>query len=209
MNKRSGEESKKKILNAAQRVFSGYGYKGASMRMIAKAADMSLGGLYLYFRNKEDLYTTLVRKGLDDLARETRETLQDIEDPADAIRTFISMRAEDARKHRELILVLGKEKGFTFGVKTRKKFFREQRKAVEEIVNRGIASGTFRACDPGEIAKIVVCMLRGFILSIIVEPDALFSAIECGSLVLRGLLKDNADSQQDGCARGSVEGEYR
>ncbi len=177
------------------------------MRMIAKAADMSLGGLYLYFRNKEDLYTTLLRKSLDDLARETRETLQDIEDPADAIRIFLSMRVNYARRHREHILVLGKEKGFSFGVRTRQRFFREQRKVVEEIVNRGIASGTFRQCDPREVAKIVVCMLRGFILSIIVEPDALFSANECGFLVLQGLLKDNPDSRQNGCAPGSGEGE--
>ncbi|MBI1810378.1 MAG: helix-turn-helix transcriptional regulator, partial [Nitrospirae bacterium] len=49
MNKRSGIESKKRILDAAMRVFSEYGYAKANMRMIAKASDISIGGLYLYF----------------------------------------------------------------------------------------------------------------------------------------------------------------
>jgi AcrR family transcriptional regulator len=202
MNKRSGGESKKKILNAAQRVFSAYGYKGASMRRIAKTADISLGGLYLYFRNKEDLYTTLVRKGLDDLAGKTRETLRDIADPAEAIAAFLSMRVNYARKHREQILVLAKEKGFNFDVKAKQKFFRDQRSVLEEIVCKGIASGKFRECDAGEIAKILVCLLRGFILSIVVEPDALFSPEECSALVLKGLLRDGPEHRTTNLCQG-------
>jgi AcrR family transcriptional regulator len=161
------------------------------MRMIAQAADISTGGLYLYFKNKEDLYTTLIRIRLNDLAEETREALGDIDDPAKAIRTFITMRVNYAKKHRELILILGKEQGFTFGIKARKQFFREQRRLVEEIVREGIASGTMRDCKVEEVAKIIICALRGFILSILVEPDALFSPEECSTLVLEGLLAKN------------------
>ena len=195
MNKRSGKESKKKILHAAIKVFSAYGYKGASMRMIAQAADISTGGLYLYFKNKEDLYTTLIRIRLNDLAEETREALGDIDDPAKAIMTFISMRVHYAKKHRELILLLGKEQGFTFGIKARKRFFREQRRIVEEIVRKGIASGRMRNCRVEEVAKIIICALRGFLLSMLVEPDALFSPEECSRLVLEGLLANNPESR--------------
>jgi len=194
MNKRSGKESKKKILSAATRVFSEYGYKGASMRMIARSADISIGGLYLYFKNKEDLYTTLIRISLNDLAGETREALGDIDDPAEAIRTFISMRVNYAKRHRELILILGKEQGFTFGIKARKQFFKEQRKVIEEIVRKGITSGRIRKCKVEEVAKIIICALRGFILSMLVEQDALFSPEECGTLVLEGLLVKEPES---------------
>jgi len=188
MNKRSGKESKKKILGAATRVFSAYGYKGASMRVIAHAAGISLGGLYLYFKNKEDLYTTLIRIRLQDLAAETREAVGDIDDPAKALAAFIAMRVHYARKHRELLLILGKEQGFTFGIRARRQFFREQRRVVEEIVKTGIASGRMRNCKVEEVAKIIISTLRGLILSMLVEPDALFSPEECSTLVLEGLL---------------------
>jgi len=188
VNRRSGTESKKKILGAATTVFSQHGYKGASMRTIAEAAGISIGGLYLYFKNKEDLYGTLIRNMLDDLTEETRETLRDIQDPAEAMSTFISMRVKYARKHRGMILVLGREQTFTFGIKAKKKFFKDQRMVVEEIVRKGIASGRFRSCDESEVAKIIICALRGFILSMMIEPDALFSPEECSALILKGIL---------------------
>jgi AcrR family transcriptional regulator len=78
VNKRSGQESRKKILSAAARVFFAYGYKGAGMRAIAEAAGISTAGLYLYFKNKEDLYTVLVRDNLHALNGEIRETLSSI-----------------------------------------------------------------------------------------------------------------------------------
>ncbi|MCL5024081.1 MAG: TetR/AcrR family transcriptional regulator [Nitrospirae bacterium] len=194
MNKRSGAESKKKILAAARRVFSEYGYKGASMRMIAKSSGRSIGGLYLYFRNKEELYTTLLKARLDDLAQSTWDAVREIQDPTEALAAFILMRVNYARKHRELILIQGKEHGFTFGLKIKRQFFKHQRQVVEEIVRRGIASGEFRECDVGEVSKIIVCALRGFILSIIVEPEALFSPEECSNLILKGLWSEEGIS---------------
>jgi AcrR family transcriptional regulator len=188
MNKRSGIESRKKIMSAAGKVFSEYGYRGASMRMIAKESGVSLGGPYLYFRNKEQLYTTLLSGRLDDLARNTSEAVKDIDDPAVALSTFISMRLDYARKHRELILLQGKEHGFDFAIKAKRRFFRQQREVVKSIIRKGIDSGRFRKCDVEEVSKVIVCVLRGFILSIIVEPDVLFSAEECSGLFLKGLL---------------------
>jgi AcrR family transcriptional regulator len=194
MNKRSGIESRKRIMSAAGRVFSEYGYRGASMRMIAKESGVSLGGPYLYFRNKEQLYTTLLMGRLDDLTRNTRDAVKDIEDPALALATFISMRLDYARKHRELILLQGKEHGFDFGIKAKRRFFRQQREVVKSILQKGIASGRFRECDVNEVSKVIVCVLRGFILSIIVEPDVLFSAGECSELFLKGLLAGESGS---------------
>ncbi len=188
MNKRSGIESRKKIMSAARKVFSEYGYKGASMRMIARESGVSLGGLYLYFRNKEDIYTTLLKVRLDDLAQSTSDAVRDVKDPAGALGAFVSVRLNYARKHRELILLQEQEHGFTFGIKAKRQFFRHQREIVKSIIRRGVASGRFKECDVDGISKVIVCALRGFILSIIVEPEALFSAEECSNLLLKGLL---------------------
>lgn len=163
------------------------------MRTIAKAADISVGALYLYFRNKEDLYSTLIKSRLDDLEKTTEEVVKNIEDPAEAITIFIATRIDYAKKHRELILIQGREHGFTFGIGIKRKFFRHQRKIIEGVLQRGIASGKFRKCDIKEVAKIIFCVLRGFILSLVVEPDALFSPEECSNLILKGLLVESRD----------------
>ncbi|MDP3260514.1 MAG: TetR/AcrR family transcriptional regulator [Thermodesulfovibrionales bacterium] len=189
MNKRSGIESKKRILDAALKLFSEYGYSKASMRMIANAASISIGGLYLYFKNKDELYLTLIKSRLDELADMTRKSLKDIDDPADAVTKFISLHLAYAKKHREVILVQGRELGFTFGISAKRKFFKTQRGFIEAIIRKGIRSGVFKKCNVKETTKIIICTLRGFVLSLIVETDALFSPEECSKLLLNGLLK--------------------
>ena len=189
MNKRSGTESKQRILAAATRIFSEYGYKGASMRMIAKRAEISVGGLYLYYKNKDDLYLTLMQSRLDDLMAKTREALKDIEDPAEAMRTFLTLRLNNAKENKEIILALGRDHGFGFGIEVKKKFFRQQRNVIEEILRRGISSGTFRQCNTKEVAKVIFSIVRGFIVSLVIEPDSLFSTEEGCDLILGGLLE--------------------
>lgn len=189
MNKRSGTESKKNIINTAVHVFSEHGYKGTSMRMIAKSADISVGGLYLYFNNKEDLYLTLIKESLGDFTKKVNAALSNSMSSAEALNMFISLYFNNAKKHRGLILIQGREHKFTFGIDIKRRFFRRQKGIIEGILLRGIKTGEFRECNVKETSKIIFCVVRGFILSLIVEPDALFSAEDCSSLILNGLLK--------------------
>ncbi|MDI6743911.1 MAG: TetR/AcrR family transcriptional regulator [Thermodesulfovibrionales bacterium] len=189
MNKRSGIESKKRIIDAALRLFSEYGYSKASMRMIANAAGISIGGLYLHFKNKDELYLTLMKSKMDDFAGRTMDSVKDIADPAEAINAFMTVTLDYAKKHKGLILLQGRELGFTFGLEMKRKFFKKQRGIIEDIIRCGIRTGIFRKVNVRETAKIIFSVIRGFVLSIVVEPNALFSPEECGSLILNGLLK--------------------
>lgn len=189
MNKRSGIESRKRIIDAAMHVFSRYGYEKASMRMIAKASDISTGGLYLYFKNKEDLYISLIKDRMNDFAEKTRQALKDIEDPAEAMSTFIAININYAKKHKELILIQGRELGLTFGIDMKRNFSKRQTRLIEDIIRKGIAARVFRDCNVKEAAKIIKGALRGFILSMMIEEDALFSPKECSTLLLKGLTR--------------------
>lgn len=53
-------EKKQHIMTAAAEVFTRYGFKKASMQDIADAAMMSRAALYLHFRNKDDLFRSLM-----------------------------------------------------------------------------------------------------------------------------------------------------
>lgn len=56
---REKERRKQQILVAAKRVFSEKGFNKATMEDIATQAELSPGTLYLYFKNKEELYASL------------------------------------------------------------------------------------------------------------------------------------------------------
>ncbi len=187
MNKRSGIESRKKIIAAAMDVFSGKGYAKACIREIAEAAGISIGGVYLYFRNKEELYLSLLKNEMHDSAVKTEEIVEHAESPAEALSKYLKMHLEYALKHRELILLHIREHGFVFGMDIKRRFFREQRKLIEKIITGGIRRGEFRRCNPRETAKLVMGSLRGIVLSIALD-NVVVTPRMLNEFILNGLL---------------------
>ncbi len=59
------DEVKKKIMNAAKAEFLKHGFEKASLRNIAAAADTTNANIYNYFKNKDELFCTIVKPGLD------------------------------------------------------------------------------------------------------------------------------------------------
>lgn len=62
-------ELKESIIQSARNEFYTHGFEGASMRNIAKAAHMTVGNLYRYFKNKEDLADVLLSSTIDKIDR--------------------------------------------------------------------------------------------------------------------------------------------
>lgn len=191
MNKRSAEESKKNILSAALKVFSELGYRGACMRLIARQAGISVGGVYLYFKNKEDLCLTMMKERMDDLSGELERAI-DMGKPEDAIASYIRVQLNYAKRHKELILTYSKDQGFGFGVDLKRKFAKKQRKLIQKIINQGIETGVFAKCNVVEAARIIIGIIRGYVLSIVIDPENLFTVEECNKFVVAGL-KNNGN----------------
>ncbi|MDQ7787298.1 MAG: TetR/AcrR family transcriptional regulator [Thermodesulfovibrionales bacterium] len=189
MNKRSGIESKKKIIKAAMDVFSVKGYAKTSIREIARAAGISVGGVYLYFRNKEELYKSLINEKMRDIGASLRLAAGDTESPAEALSNLLKMHLEHALKHKEFILVHIREHGFAFGVQEKRKFFKEQRALIGHIIQRGIQSGAFRECNPEDMATIILGSLRGILLSIALDQDVHITPEMLNEFIFKGLLK--------------------
>lgn len=58
------EKTRAKILSHALSLFSKHGYQGATIRMLAKEAGISLGLSYNYFKSKEELLKQLIEEGI-------------------------------------------------------------------------------------------------------------------------------------------------
>ena len=58
---------KEKLLQVAKEEFLEKGYNDSSLRNICKKANVTTGALYFSFKNKEDLFSNLVDKALNDL----------------------------------------------------------------------------------------------------------------------------------------------
>ncbi|MFN4101004.1 MAG: TetR/AcrR family transcriptional regulator [Pararhodobacter sp.] len=64
------------ILLAAMEVFARYGFKRTSMEDIAQAAGLSRTALYLHYRNKQDIYRSLVQWYFTQTERRVKDALK-------------------------------------------------------------------------------------------------------------------------------------
>ncbi len=70
------ERNQIKIEEAALRVFTRQGFHGTTVRDIAKEANVSLGNIYNYYKTKEELYVSLVRRYGRQMAEIQQKTLK-------------------------------------------------------------------------------------------------------------------------------------
>jgi AcrR family transcriptional regulator len=61
------KERRQTIMDTALEVFAAYGYASASISMIASKAGVSKGLMYNYFESKEELLSSIVEEGIDEM----------------------------------------------------------------------------------------------------------------------------------------------
>ncbi|MCP4136094.1 MAG: TetR/AcrR family transcriptional regulator [bacterium] len=64
---REKEERKELVLKSAQQVLIRKGFLATTMNDIAREAELSVGSLYLYFKNKEDIFSELYSRVISHL----------------------------------------------------------------------------------------------------------------------------------------------
>jgi AcrR family transcriptional regulator len=192
--RRSASESRQNILEAATSVFAERGYAGAAIREVAKKAGISVGGIYLYYRNKEELYTALFRDELNSFVSQT-EGLRD-KPPLLALQGLMDCYMRYAIKKTKLISRHLKEYDLELKKPMKKAFFLSQRNLVADILRKGVSQGIFCDINCDKTAEVLLVALRGAILAHL--SGQVRSLKKCGELLYEVILdgiryKTNAD----------------
>ena len=70
------ENIKNKIIESSISTFSKYGYDKSRMDDIAKTANLSKGTIYLYFKNKEELFNAISERNINELKNQLSKLFQ-------------------------------------------------------------------------------------------------------------------------------------
>ncbi len=195
--------TKKSILEAAEQLFAEEGYAGATIRKVAARAGLSIGTIYLYYRNKEDLYSGLFRRQLDSFSAMT-EPLRE-QEPVAALRGLMDSYLGYADKKAKLVSRQIKEYDLEIRKPLKKAFFDSQKKLIADILKKGVREKVFRQMDCEATASALFYCLRGMILAQLsgdlgaADGPAAENKNPC-ELFLLGLLKDRRATQK-GCGR--------
>ncbi|HLX71484.1 MAG TPA: TetR/AcrR family transcriptional regulator [Verrucomicrobiae bacterium] len=155
------DESRAKILAAAERAFAGEGFAGARTDAIAAEAGVNKALLYYYYKSKEQLYEAVLE-----------EQLREFNDRALAVLTapgaarvllldylqlhfdFISERRLHAALFQQLMMKGGKGPERLF-----RKYIAPRGEALRNLLARGMRSGEFRKVDPFHTAISIVALV--------------------------------------------------
>lgn len=139
------------ILEAATLLIAQVGYQNASMRGVAKAANVSLAGIYHYFDSKEKMLFLIQSRSFSSLLSNLQEKLHGVVDPVQQLGLMVrahveyfaaNMAALKVCSH-ELDSLTGEDYEHTHAI--RRRYYDETRKIIDRLLDsHGVNGGIDR-----------------------------------------------------------------
>ena len=198
------ERTRARLLRAATRLFSNFGYDGVSVDEIVKAAGVNKRMVYHYFENKEGLYAEVLRSVFSRLADIEQRTFDESRDPVEGIRQILVNYFQFLGDNPEFVALLSWEnlrQGRFIDEHPQLLSKNPAISSLREVLNRGMETGVFHdGIDPKHllISLISLCFIyhsNRYTLSHSVGLDLHSPAVlrqglsHSIDLVLNGLLK--------------------
>lgn len=152
-------DSRTGILDAAELLFARRGFQSSTIKAIAGAAGVNTALLYYYFPDKQGLYHAVLERAFGGLIAEGQDRLAGTLDPEEAVRGFVALQASYFGRHpsrphlfvRELI-----DHGAEYAAGQLTRLAATLFRRLCDVIERGQASGTFRADVDPQLAAISV-----------------------------------------------------
>lgn len=97
---------REEILDAARTVFSERGFEKAKLDEIAEVAELGKGTIYNYFKNKEELFVSVIVRGIQRLQSFIEDSIQSRPTPKAKIESYIDAFFKFFEKHRQIFSIL-------------------------------------------------------------------------------------------------------
>ena len=187
-------EKRKRILEAAIRVFAEHGYHGSRVGDIAEDAGVAHGLLYHYFASKEDVLRTIFVENWGQLIVRFRAVEASDEPAEKKLEGIAKILLRTWRNDPALVTVMVREVARSQHLQAQVDDVREAFAIVQRVIEGGQAEGTFRADVDARLASWIFYggleeVLTGWVLGQLPDSEddvarAERTAIE---LALRGL----------------------
>lgn len=165
------EETVRKILDTAERLFIEKGYDRASLQDIITETGLSKGAIYHHFASKEDVFYSVC----DRIGRRNGEVLSQVrDDPSlnglEKLRAMFKASLQPERQAKMFCMMPYLMDNAKFLVTEMRSIFTEVVPYfVEPVIRQGMADGSIRTDHPKELAEAMM-MLSDVWINPIVQP---------------------------------------
>jgi TetR/AcrR family transcriptional regulator, fatty acid metabolism regulator protein len=141
------EDKRKRILEAAVKVFARKGYFAARVSEIAKKAGVADGTIYLYFRGKEDILVKLFDEGMAAHVASVREVVTTVKRAPERLRAIAERHLRSLGENRDLAVVFQVElrQSTQFMERFTASWLKDYFALLNEVMEEGQRDGSLRA----------------------------------------------------------------
>ena len=157
---------RQEIIRVAKRIFAEKGFDGATLEEIALKAEFAKGTLYGYFKNKEDLYISLLEEELGHLFGIMEGAMKEEENPLEKVKTLINRIFSYLVENREFFQIFTPERTWLLKgecAEMKKRIHPKFEKVVEataECLEEVMRTGRMRKLDSKIAANALLGMVR-------------------------------------------------
>ena len=164
---RQKEELRSKILEAAKDLFITRGYDETSIRNIAERIEYSPTTIYLYFKDKDDIFYSLHQEGFV-LLNQYLRALQNVEDPFARLKAICRTYVTFAKENSEFydLMFISRSPMNALSKETHPEKWEEGNKAFGALIGtvaECISKGYFKGMDPEMLSFTFWSMVHGIV----------------------------------------------
>jgi len=181
---------KQRIYQCALELFSRNGYDGTSIRHIAKEAGTTVPTIYYYFTNKEQLFITILKNGIQELEN---SFVVECDLPApqrlrSAIVGFLSYCIQN-RNMIALIFQTWFGPGSPYqSIPSVVQVYENIVKILDDILVDGIRNGHFRFHQHEELAQGILGILTNYVARMLIGNENI-DPVRCGDITMELIIK--------------------
>jgi len=167
----------REILNAAIELFAVNGYHNVTMNQIAEKAEFSIGTLYNFFKNKEDLYHSLVLEKCKEYAGIQSRILDKDTAVLEKVREYVANEIQFFLDNTSFIRIfLAETRGESFNLRSKLRkdahqIMNELDEKVTSIMEEGIRKKIFRKVDPVHLTLALQGISQAFLFHWVDFPE--------------------------------------
>jgi len=206
MSEEATADKKQRIMEVAARLFADKGFDGVSVREIAEEADVTKPVIYYYFKNKQDLFQSLLDTAFAHVSTMHEEIYREDRPVGEKLRMLIRGHFQFCQENPDVVKLLFDDMRERISDKsldsksqdlTHKNRFRR----ISEFIRDGQQQGVFReGVDAVKVGMLFIGTTNMFILyQLHSDKNVISSAVadELVDIILHGIAIPNHQFQEE------------
>ncbi|HIP97184.1 MAG TPA: TetR/AcrR family transcriptional regulator [Anaerolineae bacterium] len=170
-----GEETRIRILEAAEKCFAQHGYDATGVAEICRRAGVSKGAFYHHFSGKQAVFLELLNRwlaGLDTQLEAARAGAETVPEGFLRMASMVRHVFEAADEQLPIFLEFWTKAAHDPTVwRATIAPYRRYRAFFSDMIEAGIAEGTLQPVDPDTAAQVIVSLAVGLLLQGLLDPN--------------------------------------